>query len=668
MQEKYLVTPALPYANGAIHLGHLVEHIQVNIFVRALKMAQKDVLYVCGADSHGTPIEMNAMKAGVSPQAFVEQWQKMQEQSFKNFDIEFDGGYGTTHSPENEVHAGRIFAALKNKNAITQKEIEQLYDPQLNRFLPDRMVRGTCPHCKTADQYGDSCEACGRTYQPTDLIDAKSSLSGATPVLKKSVHYFVSLSKFEAELKAWTKSGQAVHEDIQSSLQRWYEEGLRDWDISRDGPYFGFLIPGETNKYFYVWLDAPVGYISLSEKAAKAKGRSFEDYWLDKNTKIVHFIGKDIVYFHTLFWPAMLMAADYTLPSQVVVHGMLTVNGEKMSKSRGTFILADTFAKHLDTESLRYYYASKLSSRAEDLDLNFGDFTQRVNTDLVNKVVNLLSRALPLLGRLFDYRVGELDSNASALVANAQKCIKDVEALYLSHDYAKAMNEIVRLSEEANKYLQDSAPWKIASEDPKKAQAILTTGLYVGKICMGLLKPVLPKAVAKLEVMINEGREFTFAHLGEVFISGQQLLPYDHLFKRIEEASIKAMNEEINKDLSSAPESKAKESGPTIDIKLFSEVDLRAAKVLSAKLVEGSDKLIECRLDLGELGQRTVFTGLRPHVEPEALEGKTVVVVANLAPRKMRFGLSEGMILSAGDGDVPEPIFLSKSRPGQRIQ
>lgn len=666
MQEKYLVTPALPYANGPIHLGHLVEHIQVNIFVRALRMAKKDVLYVCGADSHGTPIEMSAMKAGTSPEQFVKKWQEQQEQSFKNFDIEFDGGYGSTHTKENEVHAGRIFNSLKDKGFIAQKEIEQLFDPELGRFLPDRMVRGTCPHCKTPDQYGDSCESCGRTYQPTDLIDAKSALSGAAPVLKKSTHYFVSLSKLESQLKQWTTRKDTVHGDIQASLERWYEEGLKDWDISREGPYFGFLIPGEKDKYFYVWLDAPIGYISLSERAAKLIGRDFKDYWLDKNTRIIHFIGKDIVYFHTLFWPAMLMAADYTLPAQVVVHGMLTINGEKMSKSRGTFILADTFKKHFDPETLRYYYACKLGSRAEDLDLNLGDFVQRVNTDLVNKVVNLVSRSLPLLGRLFDYETGELDSDAADLIAKAQKTIKDVEEFYLSYENQKALNEIVRLSEDANKYLQDQAPWKVVSENPKKAQAILTTGLYVGKICLGLLKPVIPQAVSKLESIINDGNEFSFDSLGNTFVAGQKLKPYDHVFKRIDEAQVNAMKEEIMTEQQSSAPAKKIEQGPQIDIKHFMDVDLRAAKVLKAHDVEGSDKLIECRLDVGELGERTIFTGLRPHLEAADLTGKTVVIIANLQPRKMRFGLSEGMILAAGN-ESPEPIFLNKTKPGARI-
>lgn len=666
MQEKYLVTPALPYANGPIHLGHMVEHIQVNIFVRALRMAKKDVLYVCGADSHGTPIEMSASKSGVSPEKFAAEWQKKQDQTFQNFGIIFDGGYGSTHTPENESHAHKIFAALKSQGLILQKEIEQLYDPKLGRFLPDRLVRGTCPNCKALDQYGDSCEKCGRTYHPTDLINPKSSLSGATPVLKKSEHYFVSLKHFEDQLKAWTNNKNIIHEDTQAYLKHWFSEGLKDWDISRDGPYFGFLIPGETNKYLYVWMDAPIGYISLSDHAAKLKGRTFADYWLDPNTKIIHFIGKDIVYFHTLFWPAMLMAAGYTLPSQIVVHGMLTVDGEKMSKSRGTFIMADTFKQFLEPEALRYYYASKLSNRAEDLDLNLGDFIQKVNTDLVNKVVNILSRALPLLHRLFDGRASVLDSQAQDLITKAHEVVTSVEDYYLSNEPAHAMNEICRLAEDVNKYLQDQAPWKLAESDPTRAQSVLTTGIYLGKICFALLKPVLPNSVARLEEMLNAGEAYTFENIAQEFQPGQIFKTYEHLFKRIEESSVKAMQEaSVNKE--NLEENKNKNMSNTIDIKQFADVDLRAARIIRAESVEGSDKLISCTLDVGELGQRHVFSGLRPHVEPHHLEGLMVVIVANLAPRTMRFGVSEGMILAAGD-EKPCVLTVEGASPGARVR
>lgn len=667
MAKKYLVTPALPYANGAIHLGHLLEHIQVNILVRALRMDKQDVLYVCGADSHGTPIEMNALKAGVAPEEFVKNWQIRQGQSFANFAIEFDGGYGSTHTQENEAHAGRIFNALKSKGYITKKQIEQLFDPELKRFLPDRMVRGTCPVCKAKDQYGDSCESCGRTYSPTDLIDPKSALSGATPILKESTHYFVSLSQFEDTLTTWLAQ-DTVHEDIKASLHHWFKEGLKDWDISRDGPYFGFLIPGETEKYFYVWLDAPIGYISLSEKAAALRGRSFSDYWQDSDTRIIHVIGKDIVYFHTLFWPAMLAAANYTLPHKVIVHGMLTVDGEKMSKSRGTFILADTYKEHLETEALRYYFACKLSNRAEDIDLNFNDFLSRVNTDLVNKVVNLISRALPLLHRSFQGKTAELDAS-SDLYEKAQKITPLVRDFYTQNEPGRAIHEIIRFSEDANRYVQEEAPWQLIKENPERAHQVLTTAVYAGKVCLALLKPVVPHVVTKLEAMLNDEQEYDFDTVAKPFLVGQQLKPYEHLFKRIEQESINAMIESSKQDAAGQKplEAPKKLELPDISIDQFMAIELRAAKVMKAEEVAGSDKLIACTLDFGPFGEKMVFTGLRPFVKPEELLGRMVVVVANLAPRKMRFGVSEGMILSCGE-DKPIPLFVDGAQPGDRVR
>lgn len=668
MTKKYLVTPALNYANGALHLGHLLEQIEANIFVRALRLDGREVLYICGADSHGTPIEINAEKAGVHPAAFAAHWQKDHSESLKSFGIEFDGGYGSTHTKENEEHVHKIFNALKDKGFIKTKEIEQLYDPKLERFLPDRMVHGTCPKCHAKDQYGDSCESCGRTYLTTELIDPKSAISGAIPIVKKSIHYFVSLETFEKALKEWTSRPGILHEDTKAFLGNWFKEGLKDWDISRDGPYFGFLIPNETNKYFYVWLDAPIGYISLSEKAAILRGQNFADYWLDKETEIIHFIGKDIVYFHTLFWPAMLMAAEYNLPKQIMVHGMLTVDGVKMSKSRGTFILADTFKKHINSEALRYYYACKLSKRPEDIDLNLNDFIQRVNTDLVNKLVNLISRTLPLLHRYFDGLPSPLDTEATPLIERAKTIATAVRKYYLDNEPSRAIHEIVRLSEEANRYLQESAPWSLVKTDPEKAHKMLSTGLYIGKVCFGLLKPVLPHAVGNLEKMLNQGKEYSFATVDDDFPAGIKFEPFSYLFERIDEANINAMVEEsknLHRDKKEAV--KTMQETATIDIQKFMEIDLRAAKVISATTVEGSDKLIQCKLDLGPLGERQVFSGLRPHIQPQDLVGKIVVVVANLEPRKMRFGMSEGMILACGE-EKPTPLFLNGVALGERVR
>lgn len=670
MKEKYLITPALPYANGSIHLGHLVEHVQVNVFSRALKMAGKDVLTVCGADSHGTPIEMNALKANVPPEVFVKECQKKQEQSFKDFLIEFDGGYGSTHTTENQRQAEDFFSALKKNGHIVEKEIEQLFDPKLGRFLPDRMVKGTCPKCKAKEQYGDSCEVCGATYRPTELIEPKSALSNETPILKKSVHLFVDLKNFETKLKEYILNSNFVSQDVHAYLNHWLREGLKEWDISRDEPYFGFLIPGYKDKYFYVWLDAPIGYVSLTERAAKLIGRDFKDYWTDANTKIIHFIGKDIVYFHALFWPSLLMAKNYTLPSKIYVHGMLTVNGEKMSKSRGTFISADLFKKHIEPQALRYYLASKLSNKIEDIDLNLDDFIQKVNTDLVNKVVNVVSRTLPLLHKYFNGFPAEKDENASDLLEKALNTIEKAKVYYEQNDPSKAIKEIIALSEDANKYLQDQQPWKVVLGDPSKAQNILTTALYLGKVSLALLKPILPNVVKNLEKILNNDREYNFENIGLWFAKEQSFLPYEHLFSRIDEKQVKSLLEESLAEQNQSSEKDKPETKPKQEVYAtfddFTKIDLRAAKVTKVEEVEGSDKLLSVTLDVGELGIKHVFAGLKEFIKPADLEGKTILLVANLAPRKMRFGISEGMILACGENN-PQPIFVN-GNPGDKIR
>jgi len=662
MSERYLVTPALVYANGPIHLGHMVEYVQVNIFVRALRMAGKDVLYVAGADAHGTPIEINARKSGIEPTEFIEKWRLAHSKSFSSFGIEFDGGYGSTHTPENEKHAQIVFNRLKERGHISVRDVEQLFDQEEQRFLPDRLIRGTCPKCKTADQYGDSCEACGSTYRPTELIDPKSMLSGSTPVLKSSSHYFFELSKYSERLELWTNAPGVLQEEVKKSLAKWMQEGLKDWDISRDGPYFGFKIPGEDNKYFYVWLDAPIGYISLTEKAAQALGRKVEDYWLSEDCKVFHFIGKDIVYFHTLFWPAMLMGAGYHLPYSVCVHGMLTINGEKMSKSRGTFILADSFAQHVDPQMFRFYIAGKLTPKIEDIDLNIEEFADRVNSGLVNKVVNVVSRAIPLLHRYCEGKIGGLDQEAKALIEKAHVVASRAFELYYARDTAQVVREVLELSEEANKYLQDQAPWKSAQGNPEHARNVLTTGIWAGKICIGLLKPILPILAEKLEKILQI-EEISFANIQDRLPEGSLILEYSHLVTRIETTKMKELVDS-SASVEKIPEKKAPEI-KHIDFPTFASVDMRAAQVLSAENVEGSDKLISVRLSLGELGERTILAGLKPYLAAESLVGKTVLVVANLAPRKMRFGTSEGMILACGN--PPQPIFLEKAQPGDKI-
>ncbi|MCP4502860.1 MAG: methionine--tRNA ligase [Deltaproteobacteria bacterium] len=687
---KNLVTPALPYANGAIHLGHLVEHVQVNIFARALRMFDEDVLYVCGADSHGTPIELNAIKAGKDPAVFVEEWRKSHEDSFKKFSIEFDGGYGSTHTDGNKKHAARIYQALKDDGVIYKKDVRQLYDPDAKRFLADRMVKGTCPKCKAEEQWGDSCDVCSSAYSAKEMINPVSSLTGASLVEKDSEHVFVKLEKYEAFLKKWTAEG-AVPDEVQNFLKGWFEGGLRDWDISRDGPYFGFEIPGEDDKYFYVWLDAPIGYQSLCEKAAIDRGETFEDYWKDSDTKIYHFIGKDIIYFHTLFWPAMLHAAKDTLPTLVPVHGMLTVDSVKMSKSKGTFINADHFYEcvgDLGADALRYYYACKLSGGIEDLDFSIEDFTNRVNADLVNKIVNLVSRTIPQLhkhndGKLADY----YDSDeARALVAIVTKEAATIPDDFRSLNYASATRRIVGLAEHGNKYLQEQTPWTVAKEDPAKAARMLSTALWVGKVCIALLKPVLPRLSAGLEEILDVKDGFSFQNFLESFEDGKSIQPYTHLFKRLQAADVakviapsgevEASKKTAKKGSSDSKRPSGKSAKKTATDKAddgectfddFMKVDLRAARVIKAVDVEGADKLISITLDMGDLGERHVFSGLKPHVKPADLDGKMMVLVANLKPRKMKFGMSEGMVLASGD-DVPVPVFATGSKPGDRIR
>lgn len=681
--SRVLVTPALPYANGDAHLGHLVEHLQVNTYVRALRMGGDDVLYVCGIDSHGAGIEIAAKKAGLAPEVYTEQVRRRQEASFARFLVGFDGGYGTTHTAENEAHAGRIWQALKSAGHITTKEVEQLQDPADGRFLADRFVKGTCPKCGATDQYGDACEVCNSTYRATDLKDPVSVVSGLTPTLGTSVHYMVTLGAYTAPLQAYLATDGVLHQSLQNFLHTWFGEGLKDWDVSRDGPYFGFKIPGEDNKYFYVWLDAPIGYVSLTQRALAAADAvtkaSWQDYWNDPSTRIEHFIGKDILYFHTLFWPAMCMAAGQTLPAHIRVHGMLTLNGHKMSKSRGTFINADEFAAVCEPQALRYYFAAKMTAEPQDIDLNFEDLTNRVNADLVNNVVNLVSRSLPLLHRSFDGKPTTLPEDLSALIHDVQEQSAQVEKLYRHLDTAGVVRIVTELGSRANKLMQDSAPWALVKTDPARAQGILTTALWVGKTCLALLKPILPDVAARLEDMLGV-QPFTFHTAADPLPVGVALKPYEHLFQRVELKGLQALIKptevaavvEVVEVAASKPAKKPAKAAPAeppaeIVFDDFAKVDLRAAKVVSATAVVGSDKLIEVKADVGGVvGERTIFTGLRPHVQPEQLVGRTVVVVVNLAPRKMaKFGISHGMILAVGE--VPTPLFVDGATPGDRV-
>lgn len=533
-----LVTSALPYANGSIHLGHLVEYIQTDILVRFYKLTGRDAIYLCADDTHGTPIEINARKMGISPEELIARFYEEHQQDFRDFQIAFDEYY-TTHSPENYKHATYIFQRLKEQGHIETREVEQLYCEEDRRFLPDRYIRGTCPNCGAPDQYGDVCEACGSTYEPTDLIEPKCALCGNPPVIRRSLHYFFRLRDFESFLRDWIAEPGRVQPEIRRYIENWISEGLRDWDISRDGPYFGFKIPGEEDKYFYVWLDAPVGYIATTEKYCQRVGRNFDEYWHNPDARIIHVIGKDIVYFHTLFWPAMLKGAGYTLPSRVIVHGFLTVNGEKMSKSRGTFITARTYLNHLDPQYLRYYYAAKLSDRPDDLDLNFDDFVYRVNAELVNKIANLVSRVVPFVRKRFEGRLGHLPSDETLIDEVFQKA-RTVLEYYEALQFNRAVESIVDIAELGNKYFQDSAPWSVFKEDPGRAQQICTLTANICAIVAALIKPVLPQYSTKVEGILNLD-SLTLRDLSEITVVDHEVGPFETLVERVDPEKIDAM-------------------------------------------------------------------------------------------------------------------------------
>lgn len=655
--RKILVTSALPYANGPIHIGHLVEYLQTDIWVRFQKMRGHEVYYVCADDAHGTPIMLKAEQEGVTPEALIERVGREHQNDFAGFGIEFDN-YHSTHSPENRAISELIYGRLKTGGHITKRTITQAYDPVKNLFLPDRFIRGTCPHCGALDQYGDSCESCSRTYSPNDLVDPKSALSGVTPEQRESEHLFFQLAHFEDMLKAWLADNE-LQSGVVNKLNEWFEAGLQDWDISRDSPYFGFEIPGETNKYFYVWLDAPIGYLASFKNLCEKNGLDFDEFLRpDSSTELYHFIGKDIMYFHTLFWPAMLHGANFRLPTNVFVHGFLTVDGQKMSKARGTFVAARTYLEHLEPEYLRYYFAAKLAPAIEDIDLNLDDFQQRVNSDLVGKVVNIASRCAGFITKRFDNRLNTVHDEAER-VAELAAAADSIAKAYEARDFARAMREIMALADSANQYIDRRKPWALA-KDPSASEEvhrICTTGIALFRILMIYLTPVLPKTAKEAETFLN-CEPLQWADL-ERDILGASINKFKPLMKRIDTEKVAAMVEHSrnNDGVEKTPtpdEAKAEDTN-MITVDDFTKIDLRVAKIIEAKAVEGADKLVELRLEVGD-AERTVFAGIKSAYDPAALEGRLVVVVANLKPRKMRFGLSEGMVLAAGPGG--EDIFL----------
>ncbi|WLD10694.1 methionine--tRNA ligase [Planctellipticum variicoloris] len=683
MTRRILVTSALPYANGHIHLGHLVEYIQTDIWVRFQKLRGNTCTYVCADDTHGTAIMIRARQEGRPETAVIADMSAAHLRDFAGFDVAFDN-YGSTHSDSNRAVCHEIWGALRQAGLIVEQEVTQLYDPSAQTFLADRFVKGTCPNCQAPDQYGDSCDKCGSTYSPTDLINPVSTLSGATPEIRTAKHLFVQIERLHEFLTEWTQSGKHLQEEVANYLKgHFLGKPLRDWDVSRPAPYFGFEIPDSPGDYWYVWFDAPIGYIGSTADWCAARGERWEDWWKNPDVEIHHFIGKDITYFHTLFWPAMLKTAGINLPERVHIHGFLTVDGEKMSKSKGTFVMASTYLKHLDPAALRYYYASKLGNGLDDLDLNLEEFVAKVNSDLVGKVVNLASRTAKFVeatGLSAEY------PDDGGLFAQAAAEADAIAAAYEACEFSAAMRQIMALADQANRYVEDHAPWTL-KKDPERAaelQQVCTVSLNLFRQIVIYLAPVQPRLAAQAAKLLNcplDGWEDVRRPL-----VGTPVSKFEHLMKRVDPAQVQAMIEE-GQPAVSAPETTAEaapaaqyQDGPealaneplveahcTIDD--FVKVDLRVARVLEAKHVEGADKLLQLTLSLGGDVRRNVFAGIKSAYAPEALVGKLVILCANLAPRKMRFGVSEGMVLAAGAGGkeiyVLEPDDGAK--PGMRV-
>ncbi len=669
-----LVTCALPYANGSIHLGHMLEHIQADIWVRYQRMRGHQVHFVCADDAHGTPIMLKAQQLGITPEEMIAAVSQEHQADFAGFNISFDN-YHSTHSNENRELAGLIYGRLQAGGKIKSRTISQLFDPEKSMFLPDRFVKGTCPKCKSPEQYGDNCDSCGATYSPTELIDPKSAVSGATPVMKDSEHFFFDLPQFETWLADWVRGSGAIQEEMANKMQEWFESGLQQWDITRDAPYFGFEIPGAPGKYFYVWLDAPIGYMASFKNLCNKRGDiDFDSYWkADSEAELYHFIGKDIAYFHCLFWPSMLEGAGFRKPTKVNVHGYVTVNGAKMSKSKGTFIKASTYLNYLDPECLRYYYAAKLNSRIDDLDLNLEDFVQRVNADVVNKLVNLASRNAGFIAKRFDGKLAATcaEPELYAEFANARTVIAEA---YESREFSRAIREIMALADKANRYVDDKAPWVIAKQEGADAelQAVCSVGINLFRVLMAYLKPVMPLLAERAEAFLAE--TLSWDGIATPLVD-HTVAPFKALFSRIEPAKIDAMIEASKEDL--AKEQAPKATGPLVDDPIsetiayddFAKIDLRVALITKAEAVPEADKLLKLQLDIG--GEtRQVFAGIKSAYNPEDLEGKLTVMVANLAPRKMRFGMSEGMVLAAGPGGKDLWILEPQegAQPGMRVK
>ncbi len=681
--RKILITSALPYANGPIHLGHMVEYIQTDIWARFQRLRGNSCIYVCADDAHGTPIMLRAQQEEITPQELIDNMKVEHERDFSDFHVAFDN-FHSTHSDENKHFSEQIYLTAKEKGNIETKVIKQAYDPEANMFLPDRFIKGECPKCGTADQYGDNCESCGATYSTTEVKNPYSVVTGATPIEKDSEHYFFKVSDYSDFLKEWVNSSsgekRTVQKEIANKMNEWLDGGLNDWDISRDAPYWGFKIPGTEDKYFYVWLDAPIGYIASFKNYCDRTGTNFDEYWKqDSEAELYHFIGKDIAYFHTLFWPAVLKSADYRLPTAVFCHGFLNVNGQKMSKSRGTFIQARVFLDHLPAEPLRYYYAAKLSNTVDDIDLNLQDFQQRINSDLVGKVVNIASRCAGFISKKFDGKLSDTMAD-EALYKQFTDASDSIAQAYEDRRYSKAMREIMALADLANQYVDEKQPWVLAKDEDRQqdVQDICSQGINMFRAIITFLKPVLPELAEKSEAFLNAG-ELEWDSVSTPLF-GTEINKFKALMTRIEEDKINAMLEANKEHLAAAAALQAKTGGaksaasdsqlgqdpisPTIEYDDFSKIDLRVVKIIKAEHVKGADKLLQLTLDLGD-EQRNVFAGIKSAYKPEDLEGKMTVMVANLAPRKMRFGMSEGMVLAAGPGG--EDLYILNPEDGAKV-
>jgi len=672
--RRIVVTSALPYANGDIHIGHLVEYLQTDFWVRFQKMRGHECVYVCADDTHGTPVMIRARSEGITPEELIKRSHAAHAKDFGDFEIAFDNFY-STHSPENRAFCEQIFAEMQRGGHVSASDVPQFYCEHDKMFLPDRFVRGTCPNCQATDQYGDSCDSCGATYGSLEMKDAACVLCGRKPVPRVCQQLFFELEHFREYLREWVPLHTA--RDVANKLLEWFGEPLRPWAISREAPYFGFEIPGYPEKYFYVWLDAPVGYLASLKNWCDASGRNFEDYWNNPAAERYHFIGKDIVRFHCLFWPAMLKAAEFQGPDQVFAHGFLTVNGEKMSKSKGTFISARTYLDHLDPMFLRFYYASKLNSTTEDIDLNLDDFVQRVNSELVGKITNLASRGAQMLHKRLDGRMGTLDEAGRAVIAYAQGRSEEIARHFEARDFVRAMIEVREIADRANRYFDEAAPWLSIKTDPEAARATLTATLNLFRILAVYLKPVLPAYVARVEALFGEA-PYNWAS-AQTLLENQAVATYEYLAQRVDPLQVEKMVEAsrsappLPRPAAAAPAEKAAplaELRETIDFDAFAKVDLRVARILKAETVEGSDKLLRVQVSLGALGERQVLAGIRSaYPDPSVLVGRDVVMVANLAPRKMRFGVSEGMLLAAGGGSANLTLLVpdKNAQPGAAI-